>query len=122
MDALPRDLRWLSSLPILLILIALTALLARADHAYAATFNPSGDMCLAPGATTLADLATVQPGVLAPCGGDSSPGAAATITSTFKLPKGDSKFGATVNFIPPEWNVPADVDITDAAIVGQLFS
>ncbi|MEE8346037.1 MAG: hypothetical protein V3S20_01695, partial [Dehalococcoidia bacterium] len=105
--------------PAIIALLALAALLMSADDASASTFNPTAAACL-DSRTTLAELTSVHPGDLGPCGGNSAPGAVSSVTTTFNLPKGDANFTAVVNFIPPEWGVPSGDDIPDAAIVGQF--
>jgi hypothetical protein len=105
--------------PAIVVLLALAALLLSADQASATTFSPTATACL-DSRTTLAELAGQGPGDPGPCDGDSAPGAATSVTTTFNLPEGDANFAAVVNFIPPEWGVPAGDEIPDAAIVGQL--
>ena len=119
MRATSRDFRRLSTVTLLLTLLALVALLARADHAgAAATFNPEGAACLDNEATV--DPAPLIPGNAGECDGDSAAGAVSGVTTSFNLPEGDVNFAATVNFLPPQWGVTAGDQIQDGAIVGQL--
>ncbi len=108
MQGILKDLRWLSTVTLLAVLVAAVTLIGGADHSFAATFNPTGEACL--------DNETTP----AKCDGDSAPGAISGITSSFNLPKGDANFSAVISFTPPGWFVANGNDIPDGALVGKL--
>jgi len=108
MQGILTDLRWLGTVTLLAVLLAVVTLIGGADHSFAATFNPTGEACL--------DNETTP----AKCDGDSTPGAISGIATSFNLPKGDANFSAVISFTPPEWFVANGNDIPDGALVGKL--
>ncbi len=108
MQGIMTDLRWLGTVTLLAVLLAVVTLIGGADHSFAATFNPTGAACL--------DNETTP----AKCDGDSAPGAVSGITTAFNLPKGDANFSAVISFYPPEWFIANGNDIPDGAMVGKL--
>jgi hypothetical protein len=95
MRAAFRDLHRLGMASAVAVLIAVVALMAKADSiSAAATFNPTTSVTAA----------------------NTTAGAVSDITNSFNVPDGDVNFAFNVFFIPPDWGIKTDAEVPDGAI------
>src|SRR3990172_7427908 len=90
-----RNLHRLGVASAAVVLIAVVALMAKADSvSAAATFNPTTSVTAA----------------------NTTAGAASDVTNAFSIDAPDVNFAFNVFFIPPEWGVKRDADVPNGAI------
>lgn len=102
----------------MIVAIAVIAGMGLVKSAHATTYTPQGSACLDD--TSTSDPDPYAPGTINECDGSYEPSAHSGITRTFALDEASAMFSEIVFFIPQQWGISSDAEITDGTFVGEF--